>query len=245
VSGGLSTNLLNDVHGRRLYRTRFLNGFWARCLGKGIHRKSFWKNVTRMSTKIQYVSAPAGSGKTFQVGKMAVTLVASENRKIIKSQPTKKLIIQTANDIRKINPAVSVNTIYSHGDGAPVTPRIERHMANADPSKGQILLVTHEALKRLPNAHRVHWDLFVDEIPAVFECIPLKMVKTHQLLTDHLVLEDIAAGISKVKIASQNTANITALKSNESEDQLLGYFGEIANASVGRKPHSDGGNRSL
>lgn len=181
-----------------------------------------------MSTKIQYVSAPAGSGKTFQVGKLAATLVASENRKVIISQPTKKLIIQTANDIRKVNPAASVHLIYSHGDGAPVTPRIERHMANAEPSKGQILLITHEALKRLPNAHRVHWDLFVDEIPPVFECIPLKMVKTHQHLTDHLVLEDLAAGISKVKIANQNSRNITALKHNESEDQLLGYFGEIA-----------------
>ncbi len=181
-----------------------------------------------MSTKIHYVSAPAGSGKTFQLAKFATTLVASQNRKIIIAQPTKKLIGQTAGQIRNANPSVAVHSIFSHGDGDAVTPRIVNHMANADPSAGQILLITHEALKRLPNAHRVHWDLFVDEIPAVFESIPLKVAKTHQYLTDHLELEDVAVGISAVKIASQKADDIDKLKLNKTEDELLGRFGEIA-----------------
>lgn len=177
--------------------------------------------------RIQYVSAPAGSGKTHQLIKLAGTMVASENRKVLIAQPTTELIRQTAAAIRQANPNINVQTIYNMGDGRAVTPMIVDHMENADKSLGQVLLITHEALKRLPNAYRVHWDLFVDEIPAVFECIPLKVVKTHALLTQHLTLEDVARGISAVKIEAGHATAIESLNRNDTEDELLGHFAEI------------------
>ena len=177
--------------------------------------------------RIQYVSAPAGSGKTHQLQQLATKLIGSENRKVLIAQPTKQLIAQTADAITQANPNIKAHTIFSTGDGDAVLPRIERHMRDADKSVGQVLLITHEALKRLPNAYRVHWDLFVDEIPAVFECIPLKVVKTHALLTQHITTEEIAVGISAVKIAVGQASAIDGLNRNESEDELIGHFGEI------------------
>jgi hypothetical protein len=138
-------------------------------------------------------------------------MASSGKRKILIAQPTKELIQQTANRISNLYPGVAVHTIYSGPSGDSVLPRIERHMAHAERAKGQVLLITHEALKRLPPAHRIHWELIVDEIPAVFGCIPLKIVDTHRYLTDHLALEDLAAGISAVKIADGHEAGVEAL----------------------------------
>jgi hypothetical protein len=181
-----------------------------------------------MNTRIHYLSAPAGSGKTFQLEQLAAKLVASEKRKILIAQPTQHLIRQTAVNLRQTNPGLAVKTIYSNPTHDAVLPRIEAHMANANPAKGEVLLISHEALKRLPAAYRHHWDLFVDEIPAVFDCVTLKIVKTHGHLTDHIQLEDLGRGISAVKIAAGHQAVIEALFRNESRDELLDHFHKIA-----------------
>jgi len=89
-----------------------------------------------MNTRIHYVSAPAGSGKTFQLEQLSAKLVASENRKILIAQPTQHLIRQTAVNLRQANPGIAVKTIYSNPTHDAVLPRIEAHMANADPAKG-------------------------------------------------------------------------------------------------------------
>jgi hypothetical protein len=83
-------------------------------------------------------------------------------------------------------------------------------------------------LKRLPNAYRVHWDLFVDEIPAVFENVSLRVAKTHSHLTDLLELEGITDMVAAVKIREGFKSQMETLRVNKSGDQLLGLFGEIA-----------------
>lgn len=195
----------------------------GRCSDKGISKLGKGEHY-RMNTQIHYVSAPAGSGKTYGLAQYAAKLVASENRKILIAQPTWRLIDQTARQIAKLNPDIAIRKIYSKDDRRPVTTRIENHMANADKNKGQVLLISHEALKRLPVAYRQHWDLFVDEIPSVFACITLKIVKTHAHLTDHIELEDLGRGISAVKIAAGHRAAMETLFRNESKDELLAIF---------------------
>jgi hypothetical protein len=154
--------------------------------------------------------------------------VASQHRKILIAQPTTHLIRQTAVNLRRDNPGLSVKTIYSNAQRDAVMPRIEAHMANADPAKGRVLLISHEALKRLPATYRHHWDLFADEVPTVFDCITLKIVKTHGHLTDHLELEGLGRGISAVKIAAGHQAAMETLFRNESDDELLDHFQTIA-----------------
>jgi hypothetical protein len=185
----------------------------ARCSDKGINVLGKGEQY-RMQTIIHYVSAPAGSGKTYQLEQLAAKLLVSENRKILIAQPTRHLIQQTAVNLRQANPGLAVKTIYSNLTSDAVMPRIEAHMAKADPAKGQVLLISHEALKRLPAAYRHHWDLFVDEIPAVFDRVTLKIVKTHGHLT--------------AKIAAGHQAAVETLFRNESDDELLDHFQKIA-----------------
>lgn len=177
---------------------------------------------------IFYVSAGAGSGKTHSLIGHAATLVKSKNAKVLIAQPTKALIIQTLAEIQSQFPHIPAQAIYNAGDGKAITPEIMTHMQQADPHRGQILLITHEALKRLPNAYRVHWDLFVDEIPAVFENVSLKVAKTHSHLTDLLALEAITDNVAAVQIREDRKSQVEALRANKTGDQLLGLFGEIA-----------------
>lgn len=180
------------------------------------------------ATSIHYVNAGAGSGKTHQLISHAATLVKTQKAKVLIAQPTKVLILQTLAEIQSQFPDVPAQAIYNAGDGKPITPEIVEHMKQADPHVGQILLITHEALKRLPNAYRVHWDLFVDEIPAVFENVSLRVAKTHSHLTDLLDLEDITDKVAAVKIREGSKSQMEALRVNKTGDQLLGLFGEIA-----------------
>jgi len=175
-----------------------------------------------------YVDAGAGSGKTHQLIGHAATLVKAQKAKVLIAQPTKVLILQTLAEIQSQFPDVSAQAVYNAGDGKAITPAIMEHMKQADPHGGQILLITHEALKRLPNAYRVHWELFVDEIPAVFENVSLKVAKTHSHLTDLLNLEAITGSVAAVKIREGFKSQMEALRVNKSGDQLLGLFSEIA-----------------
>ncbi|MBF5090588.1 hypothetical protein F1640_11300 [Novosphingobium sp. NBM11] len=177
---------------------------------------------------VYYVSAGAGSGKTHQLIGHAATLVKTQKAKVLFAQPTKALIIQTLADIQSQFPDVPARAIYNAGDGKAVTPEIVEYMKQADPHGGQILLITHEALKRLPNAYRVHWDLFVDEIPAVFENVSLRVAKTHSHLTDLLALEEITDKVAAAKIREGLKSQMEAMRVNKTGDQLLGLFGEIA-----------------
>lgn len=180
------------------------------------------------ATSIHYVNAGAGSGKTHQLVGHAATLVKTQKAKVLIAQPTKVLILQTLAEIKSRFPDVTAQAIYNTGDGKPITPAIVEHMGQADRHNGQILLITHEALKRLPNAYRVHWDLFVDEIPAVFENVSLRVAKTHNHLTDLLDLEDITDKVAAVKIREGSKSQMEARRVNKTGDQLLGLFGEIA-----------------
>ena len=180
------------------------------------------------SATIYYVCAGAGSGKTHQLVGHAATLVKTQKAKVLIAQPTKVLMLQTLAEIQSQFPEVPAQAIYNAGDGKAVLPEIVEHMKQADPHSGQILLITHEALKRLPNAYRVHWDLFVDEIPAVFQNVSLKVAKTHSHLTDLLELEAITGNVAAVKIREGFKSQMEALRVNKTGDQLLGLFGEIA-----------------
>ncbi|MEV4934719.1 DEAD/DEAH box helicase family protein [Sphingobium sp. LSP13-1-1.1] len=138
---------------------------------------------------IQYVSAPAGSGKTHQLVHHAIA-EAQQGHKYLIAQPTIELIDQTRTKIKKAGFG-KVTSIYKRFDFDAVAPRITQHISQAIPDEGEILLITHEALRLLKDrGHFRHWYLVVDEFMSVFKHIPMPIAKTHQIVTDHLELSE-------------------------------------------------------
>lgn len=117
----------------------------------------------------KYVDAPAGSGKTYSLTRFAVEQ-ARQHRKIVIAQPSKELITQTRDDIAEIDPDVKVTAIFGDRGTKNVVLAITKHLTRATPQTGEVVLITHEGLKRLETqGYRGGWQLVVDEIPSVFD----------------------------------------------------------------------------
>jgi hypothetical protein len=91
---------------------------------------------------IQYVSAPAGSGKTYSLAHHAAAEVKA-HKKVLIAQPTKRLIRQTARQIRAVDPTanIKITTIYGEDYAyEAVAARVQTHIDQAAPNNGEILL---------------------------------------------------------------------------------------------------------
>lgn len=176
-------------------------------------------------TTFFYQPGPAGSGKTRQLAHWAVER-AAKNQKVLIAQPTKELIRETAAQIRKLNPEIVMKPLYGVRTNDRVTSRVLEYMTNSAPHHGDVLLVTHETLKRLPPNMRTHWHMVCDEVPAVLEHIDLRIAKTHRIVTDHIDASDeIAPGLLALKVG--NRAGLENVAANPSEDQNVGSFNRL------------------
>ncbi|WP_454884014.1 DEAD/DEAH box helicase family protein [Sphingomonas oryzagri] len=182
---------------------------------------------------IHYVSAPAGSGKTHNLIHWAID-EARRGEKIIIAQPTMELIDQTYAKLKRRASDISIQSIYRRYDYDVVAPKIAAHMKASVPDQGEILLITHEALRRLQDkGHFVHWQLVVDEFMSVFEHIELKIALTHRIVTDHLeASEEIREGIASVQ--ATDTSALEELVTNRKDDMNVENFLPLLRPVLGR-----------
>lgn len=104
-------------------------------------------------TTVNYVNSLAGSGKTYTATRHSHRL-AQQGRKVLFVQPSVRLIQQTLADFASLSPHVPCRAIYGsgeHGKGTStdVVGDIVRHSRLAG-SGGEVLLITHAAVLRLP-----------------------------------------------------------------------------------------------
>lgn len=138
---------------------------------------------------IYYFDALAGAGKTRALARHADRL-ARRGLKVLIVQPTRHLIDKTLSDeLLTLDPPYPCRAI--HGGtvlrGASPVGTIVAHFRDAEPSQGEVLLITHAALMRAPYLHRkADWHLIMDEVPQVdvFEDLPLP--DTGDLFLPHL-----------------------------------------------------------
>lgn len=155
-----------------------------------------------MTFPIQYVSAPAGSGKTYELARWATERAAAHD-KIVIAQPTKQLMQETARAIVGMKPGAAPTLFFSRSPRDNVTARIQAHFEGAAPHQGEIIIVSHEVLFRLPDSHKKFWNLFVDEMPSVFTQQSLNIPKTHHLVTTSTrIADELLSGIGVVEKAS-------------------------------------------
>lgn len=171
---------------------------------------------------IHYVSAPAGSGKTHQLVQHSIS-EAQQGAKYLIAQPTIELIKQTQRKIKGLG-FQGVTSIYKESDWDSVTPKIITHLNHAIPGEGEILLITHEALRRIKDKGMLrHWHLVVDEFMGVFEHFQMKIALTHRVVTDHLELSsEVKSGVSVV--LAKNPVELQTLIANRTDDMNIDNF---------------------
>ncbi|TXN17199.1 hypothetical protein FV219_00805 [Methylobacterium sp. WL122] len=144
---------------------------------------------------IYYFDALAGAGKTRALARYA-DRIARCGAKVLFVQPTKHLIDKTlADELLPLDPTYPCCALHGDAisDDTSVVAEIVEHFRGAEPDQGEVLLITHAALMRVPYLHKKgEWHLIMDEVPQVDEFEALPLPETHGLILPYLVFE--AAG---------------------------------------------------
>lgn len=180
-----------------------------------------------MSQTFYSVSAPAGSGKTYALIGHAIAM-AHNNQKLMIAQPSEVLINQTERDIKARDPSAKVTKILWNtvGSNTSVVTRILAHMAANTPG-GEILLISQQALGRLPKPYRQFWHLVVDEVPGAFQTHSMNIAKSHGWITQHMALGEPLVGDNFVVEAS-DVNGLRQLAANQTRDTALALFKLLA-----------------
>lgn len=184
-----------------------------------------------MSQTFYSVSAPAGSGKTHALVGHAIDL-AKNNQKIIIAQPSEVLIKQTEKDIKARPGNVRLNKILWNtvGSNQSVINAILNFLKTSHeerPAEGEILLISQQALSRLPRAYRQFWHLVVDEVPGAFKTHEMTIAESHGYITKHLTLGEALIGDNMV-VEAADVNGLRLLSANKKRDSAFALFKELA-----------------
>ena len=185
--------------------------------------------------KIDFCSAPCGSGKTYQLIEAACR-IANRGEIVLFVQPTKELIDKTiAEQLLPRSNAPPHQTFYGSSTGNSVARRITEHLKNP-PDAGHILFATHQVLPFVqfwPNQSRVH--VFIDEELQVVKHGFFKIPHTHQIITDCIELVPQDAIYGRLVISDPDQLELIA--KNKAHDEVYELFRE--HAQLLNNPHSE------
>jgi hypothetical protein len=176
--------------------------------------------------KIQYCSAPCGSGKTYQLIKAACR-IANRGEIVLFVQPTKELIDKTiAEQLLPRSSPPPYQTFYGSSTGNSVARRITEHLENP-PDGGHIVFATHQVLPFVvfwPNQSQLH--VFIDEELQVVRHGSFQIPETHGLLTKHIDLEPHDTIYGRVQAIDPD--RIEHIAKNKARDEIIELFHEMA-----------------
>lgn len=175
--------------------------------------------LDRSGIRILTCDSPCGGGKTHAMTHYAIHAAGQAGQKFVVAQPTIALLDQTAALLRSVDPTIPVSVIHSDAAERPI-PEIMEHFRTAMPGRGEVLLVTHAALLRLPHIrNQANWHLVLDEAPQAFWCAnPIRLAAHKHLLLDHVDAEPFTAGY--VRLLPSHAIDEMAL--NRSGDMARG-----------------------
>jgi hypothetical protein len=182
--------------------------------------------------KINFCSAPCGSGKSHQAINLACEW-AKLGRRVIVPQPTKELIDKTIQEELLRRPDVPRYEVF-HGDtvSGSVAHSLTDYQKQAD-DEGQIVFTTQQVLPYVrfwPNQEV--WHVLVDEAPQVHRHNTYQVPDTHGLITDLISLEPYNSVYSLVKVADE--AEMERIARNEDHDQIYEEFRELSQTLLNR-----------
>ena len=128
------------------------------------------------------VTTIPGGGKTFAALGYAAKLAAMGHRIAI-AQPSTRLIEQSYSDFAERFPNIVASRITSETHPGDVTRAIIRHSRDvAGSTTGEVVIISHAALLRLPYMHAQHeWDLIVDETPSATSSVEHTDIPAHMI----------------------------------------------------------------
>ena len=138
--------------------------------------------------KINFCSAPCGSGKTYQISKRARRLAEGFNKVLI-LQPTRELLEKTAGE--EIEP-FHCQIFHKGTVGGSVAKELADYVAEIPDDIQEVVLATHQVLphiKYFENKHKCH--LLIDEEMQVVRYDKHEIPQTHDLITKYLAVESV------------------------------------------------------
>ena len=178
-----------------------------------------------------YVSAPAGSGKTYSAIRYAVDM-ARLGEKVIIAQPSKQCIAEWHPKTRDYADGFKSDQVPVHrfdGDvceAGHILQAILEHME--DPTKGgEVMFITHAALLSITDwPVPENWHLIVDEIPSPDRFFDKHLPVNHGFLSDAIEWEDFSA--DNVRVVPSDRGLLERYARNQARDDIDGLFQDIA-----------------
>jgi hypothetical protein len=176
------------------------------------------------------VDAVTGSGKTTAATNFAVSIPTTNFCFVM---PTKKLIINTVNELKQRHPEAAdrISVFYAEPFQGPVTGRITEFVKTVHADQGCLLFITHEAFLRLPHWHlKKHWHLIVDE---VFQATYGETFTLHEHRLELLDLLRLIPYDSKYsRVEPTDNAAIRSTAINAHGDQITAFFASLSSKLV-------------
>ena len=172
--------------------------------------------------RINFCSAPSGSGKTRQLIESACRL-AHKGKNVLFLQPTKELIDKTiGQELRNRSDPPPYQKFYGASKGHSVARELMEYFH--DPMEcGHIVFATHQVLPFVKFwENQSLWHVFVDEELQVSKQGYFEVPWTHQLITDHIDCCAHDAIYSHVYMTDYDA--LQEIARNADEDEILERF---------------------
>ena len=146
--------------------------------------------------KINFCSAPPGSGKTHQISNRSRNLAEGCNKVLI-LQPTRDLLEKTAEE--EIRPFPF--RIFHKGkvDGS-VAKALADYVAEVPDDVQEVLLATHQVLPHIKNfANKDKWHVLIDEELQVVRYDKHEIPRTHDLITKYLAVRSVNSIYGRIR----------------------------------------------
>jgi hypothetical protein len=175
------------------------------------------------------VSALAGAAKTYNAIRVATAGVRA-GEKYLFCVPSTDLASQIEVDCTKVG-CSAVTAIHSEdGKDGSVVARLTRHFQNADPYRGELLILTMAALERLKYIERrASWHLIVDELPSPVCHLPISLHENRHHLLDLVTERPWNAAYSMLVASEAGTYHVVDVARNRWSDIITQQVSEVAN----------------
>jgi hypothetical protein len=179
--------------------------------------------------KINFCSAPPGSGKTHEISNRSCNLAEGFNKMLI-LQPTRNLAEKTAAE--EIHPFP--RRIFHKGtvEGS-VAKALADYVAEVPDDVQEVVLATHQVLPYIRNfANKDKWHVLIDEELQVVRYDKHEIPQTHDLITKYLAVRSVNSIYGRVDVIDRDA--VEEIAKNEDDDEILETLAGICRILLNR-----------